>query len=97
LSLPLTAIAAIINKFLAPELSAQFMVAATGRPRVILSLIPTAPVFDFLAIAIYYNYNIQYFMNQDKNFKTYDKYCNFRHTILIFTNLDIISRFNSIR
>jgi hypothetical protein len=49
-NLPLTAIAAIMNKFLAPELSAQFIVAATGRPRVILSLTPTAPVFDFLAI-----------------------------------------------
>ena len=50
---PLTAMAAMMNKFLAPELSAQFIIAATGRPRVILSLIPTAPVFDFLAIWLY--------------------------------------------
>jgi hypothetical protein len=39
-------------KFLAPELSAQLRVAATGSPRVTFSFTPTEPVLDFLAIDI---------------------------------------------
>ncbi len=47
---PLTPLAEMIMRLLAPELSAQLRVAATGNPLVILSLIPTAPVLDFLAM-----------------------------------------------
>ena len=43
---------AIMYRFLAPELSAQLRVAATGNPLVILSLTPTLPVLVFLAIKI---------------------------------------------
>ena len=50
LRLPLTPWTAIIMRFLAPELSAQLRVAATGSPLVILSLTPTAPVLVFLAM-----------------------------------------------
>ena len=52
---PLTPLADIMYRFLAPELSAQLSVAATGSPRVILSLTPTRPVLTFLAIKIYIN------------------------------------------
>ena len=37
--------------YLAPELSAQFMTAATGKPSVILSLDPTAPDLPLVAIS----------------------------------------------
>ena len=55
--LPTTPWTAIMNKFLAPELSAQFNVAATGNPLVILSLIPTEPVLFFFFFKIKNNNN----------------------------------------
>lgn len=47
LSLPLIPMAAIMYRLLAPELSAQLTVAATGRPVVTLSLTPTRPAAAF--------------------------------------------------
>ena len=44
LSLPLTPWTEMMYRFLAPELSAQLRVAATGSPLVTLNLTPTAPV-----------------------------------------------------
>lgn len=41
---------AMMYRFLAPVLSAQFMVAATGRPRVMRNLLPPTPPLRFVAI-----------------------------------------------
>lgn len=48
LSRPFMPIAAIMKRFLAPLLSAQLMVAATGRPVVTRSLTPTRPAAALL-------------------------------------------------
>jgi hypothetical protein len=40
----------MMYKFLAPELSAQLMVAATGRPKVMRNLFPPTPPFLWVAI-----------------------------------------------
>jgi hypothetical protein len=50
-NLPLIHLTAMMYKFLAPELSAQFMTAATGKPRVILNLEPTAPLLPIHVIS----------------------------------------------
>mmetsp|Transcript_9903 Transcript_9903/g.19564 ORF Transcript_9903/g.19564 Transcript_9903/m.19564 type:complete len:86 (-) Transcript_9903:6-263(-) len=52
-------VTATTNKFFAPVLSAQFKSAATGRPRVILNLVPAAPARPLGLAIIFYKYSLQ--------------------------------------